>query len=319
MVVALRENPRPASDARGRWSRRHRSGLRDVKLGTVEFSSPELPKASKGWINVPFVPCGTLVGRRVPLVWFWDFPSLELPPIPPVSPGWHRRYGQPVCAWSESTRPQFDFGKEELDVVEAVREVGDRVSSCAGPGFEIWRIYGNEVWPALYLWDRRGVLRHPLRERARYEETETAIREALLHEIDDEAVLRIRSRRSARQIARVRSSSLPLRTPYLELRPLCRAPVAAGETALGSATPAAGAAAVLDGHGGGRGAGSTTSGSARSSSTGPRLYELIDTGAPLSEHELALVFEDAGARRTRSASSPAPPDACSSDALCLND
>src|SRR6185436_4964122 len=54
--------------------------------------------------------------------------------------------------------------------------------------YEIWKAYGNEVWPALYLWDRRGVLRYYHFAEGAYEDTELAMQE-LLREIDDAVVL----------------------------------------------------------------------------------------------------------------------------------
>ena len=56
------------------------------------------------------------------------------------------------------------------------------------PDFLIWREYGNRGWPARYLFDRRGVLRHVHWGEGEYEETEQTIRE-LLAEADPDAEL----------------------------------------------------------------------------------------------------------------------------------
>jgi type IV secretory pathway TrbF-like protein len=48
-------------------------------------------------------------------------------------------------------------------------------------GFATWRAWGNRYWPALYLVDKRGRIRHVAIGEGRYDETEAQIR-ALLAE-----------------------------------------------------------------------------------------------------------------------------------------
>ena len=81
--------------------------------------------------------------------------------------------------------PQFEFGHDRDVVERAVERLEIEFPVALDPDYEIWRVYGNEVWPSLYLWDRRGVLRHYHFAEGDYEETERAIQE-LLREIDDE-------------------------------------------------------------------------------------------------------------------------------------
>ena len=37
--------------------------------------------------------------------------------------------------------------------------VGIEFAVAPDPDFQVWKLYGAEVWPSLYLWDRRGLLR----------------------------------------------------------------------------------------------------------------------------------------------------------------
>ena len=154
--------------------------------------------------------------------------------------------------------------------------------------YAIWKLYGNEVWPALYLWDRRGVLRHYHFGEGLYEDTEAAIGE-VLREIDEEVAL-------PEPMAPLRPTDAPGAlvkppTPHTYLNSdRSPRPVAAGET-LRIRYAAAGAAAVLDGHG----PVDVWLDDERIRTlelAGPRLYELTEDGAH-AEHELALVFEDA--------------------------
>ena len=143
------------------------------------------------------------------------------------------------------------------------------------------------MWPALYLWDRRGVLRHYHFGEGLYDDTEAAIGE-VLREIDDEAQL-------PETMAPLRPTDAPGAlvkppTPIPTSTPTVPARHRPGE-ALRIRYAAAGAAAVLDG----AGEVEVLLDDDRVRTLmldGPRLYDLVDTGAH-EEHELALVFEDA--------------------------
>ena len=50
---------------------------------------------------------------------------------------------------------------------------------CIDLGFELWRAYDNEGWPARYLWDGDGHLAEYHYGEGAYAETELAIQELL--------------------------------------------------------------------------------------------------------------------------------------------
>jgi hypothetical protein len=156
---------------------------------------------------------------------------------------------------------------------------------AADSDYAIWRLYGNEVWPALYLWDRTGTLRfHHFAEGA-YRETELAIQMAL-REIDAEAEL-------PEPMLPLRPTDVPGAlveppTPHLYLEQDRSArQVQAGEQ-LSVRYAGAGAAAVLDGQGG---LDVLLNGEwiRTLELDGPRLYDLVNTGHH-QRHELTLVF-----------------------------
>jgi hypothetical protein len=251
----------------------------------LDIPIPEFPP-SVDWINASFVRLGTLLGQNAVLVWFWDYCSLNSLRALPYLQEWHRRYGRAGLRAIGVHSPQFDFGRERENVRNAVERLGILFPVAPDPGYEIWREYGNEVWPALYLWNRKGVLRYYHFAEGAYEETEQAIQELLL-EIDDDQPLPqpvTPLRESDRAGAHIEVST-PHR--YLEADRSGRA-VAHGEQ-LSVRYGGAGAAAVLDGSGvvevlvDGRPV-------RRLELDGPRLYELFET--PRHEHhELTLRFE----------------------------
>jgi hypothetical protein len=229
----------------------------------------------------------TLLGRNVPLVWFWDCSSLNSLRALPYVREWHRRY------WASGLRvigvhsPQFDFGRRR-DVVEAAVQRDQIPFPVAlDSSYEIWKLYGNEMWPALYLGDRRGILRYYHFGEGAYEETELAI-QGLLREIDGELEL-------PRPMTPLRETDHPnalvrAPTPHRYLREDRSPHTVAGGDELSIRYQGAAATAVLDGEGEVE---LLVDGVPASTMTleGPRLYELIDS-AQHEEHELTLRFRD---------------------------
>ena len=78
---------------------------------------------------------------------------------------WHRRYENAGLRVIGVHSPQFEFARHPELVADAVHRLGIEFAVALDPDFEIWRLYGNEVWPALYLWDRRASPPLPLRRR----------------------------------------------------------------------------------------------------------------------------------------------------------
>jgi hypothetical protein len=227
----------------------------------------------------------TLLGRNVTLVWFWDCSSLNSLRALPYLREWHARYATLGLKVIGVHSPQFDFGKRREVVAQAVREHGIEFAVALDSDFEVWQLYGNEVWPALYLWDRRGVLRYYHFGEGAYQETERAIGE-LVAEIDQQAEL-------PDPLAPLRETDrdgtlvlIPTPHRYLEEDRSARS-IAPGEV-LEVTYEGAGASAVLDGEGevdielDGRPLRTIVL-------DGPRLYELVNSPEH-EQHALRLRF-----------------------------
>jgi Thioredoxin like C-terminal domain/AhpC/TSA family len=255
-----------------------------VRPPQLDIAIPEFPPDVE-WINARIVRLGTMLGRHAVLVWFWEYSSLNALRSLPYVQEWDRRYRDRGLRVFGVHSPQFDFGARRDLVEAAVERLGIEFAVAPDPAYEVWKAYGNEVWPALYLWDRRGVLRYYHFAEGAYDETERAIQELLL-EIDGELEL-------PEPMSPVRPTDAPealvhAPTPhtYLEADRSGRA-VEAGDR-LSVRYAGAAAAAVLDG----RGEVEVLLDGERVrtlSLDGPRLYELI-AHERHSEHELTLVF-----------------------------
>ena len=258
-----------------------------VKPPRLDIPMPELPEGVK-WINVPYLGMRTLLGRSVPLVWFWDYCSLNSLRALPYLQEWHHRYERHGLKVIGVHSPQFPFGREPDLVEGAVHSLGVEFPVALDADYEVWKAYGNEVWPALYLWDRKGVLRHYHFAEGAYEETERAIQE-LLQEIDPDAQM-------PEPMAPLRRTDRPgtlvqIPTPhrYLEEDRSGRE-MEPGED-ISVRYRGATAAAVLDGAGR---VDVEVDGELRRIMrlSGPRLYKLVESGMH-EEHEVRLRFRDA--------------------------
>jgi len=251
----------------------------------AEIFAPEFPPDTV-WINAAFMRMGTLLGRNAALVWFWDYTNLNSIRALPYLREWHNRYAPIGLKVIGVHSPQFEFGKDQANVENAVTRLDVRFPIASDADYAIWRLYGTEVWPSLYLWDRRGTLRHHHFAEGAYRETELAIQD-VLHEIDAEADLPEPMPPLRPTDAPGALVEPPTRHQYLEPDRSGRA-ISAGEQ-LTVRYAGAAAAAVLDGS---CGVEVLLNGEWINSFEldGPGLYELVDTGHH-QQHELTLVFE----------------------------
>ena len=153
----------------------------------AEIYAPEFPP-STAWVNAAFIRMGTLLGRHAALVWFWDYTNLNSLRALPYVREWHNRYASHGLKVIAVHSPQFEFGKDPERIEEAAARLEVPFPIAADSDYAIWRLYGTEVWPSLYLWDRTGSLRHHHFAEGGYRETELAIQMAL-REIDAEVEL----------------------------------------------------------------------------------------------------------------------------------
>jgi hypothetical protein len=250
----------------------------------ADIYAPEFPP-STSWINAAFVRMGTLLGRNAALVWFWDYASLNSLRALPYVREWHNRYARLGLKVIGVHSPQFEFGRDPARVEEAAQRLEVPFPIASDHDYAIWRLYGNEVWPALYLWDRSGSLRHHHFAEGAYRQTELAIHMAL-REIDADADLP--DPMPALRPTDVPGALVEPPTPHRYLEPdRSGRKVAAGDE-LSIRYAGAGAAAVLDGRGG---VDVLLNGEwiRTFELDGPRLYDIVDTGHH-QRHELTLVF-----------------------------
>ena len=142
-----------------------------------DIAAPPFPTAA-AWINVATLRMDQQRGRPV-LVEFFDFCRVNSLRTLPYVKAWHERYADAGLRVVSVHAAGFEPSRDVYAVRAAVARLGIEHAVMVDAELELWRRYGNEGWPARYLFDGAGLLvdRH-LGEGA-YAETERAI-QALL-------------------------------------------------------------------------------------------------------------------------------------------
>jgi thiol-disulfide isomerase/thioredoxin len=139
--------------------------------------APPFPKDAS-WANVASLRMDKQRGRPV-LIEFWDFCRPSSLRTLPYARAWHERYAGDGLRVVTVHSPGFPPGEDEGAVRAAVERLGIEHPVCIDLGFELWRAYENEGWPARYLWNPEGNLAEFHYGEGGYRETELAIQELL--------------------------------------------------------------------------------------------------------------------------------------------
>jgi hypothetical protein len=116
---------------------------------------------------------------RPMLVEFWDFCRANSLRTLPYLKGWHERYEPSGLRTIGVHCPGFEPAREEQAVRDAVARLQIPYPVLIDGAFEVWQDYGNEGWPARYLFDGRARLVDYHMGEGGYGETELAIQELL--------------------------------------------------------------------------------------------------------------------------------------------
>ncbi len=168
------------------------------------------------WVNAPGGGGqASIIQRGRPmLVEFWDFCRANSLRTLPYVRAWHERYSPDGLRTIGVHCPGFDPSREERAVREAVARLQISYPVLIDSEFELWQDYGNEGWPARYLFDGRARLIDYHTGEGGYGETELAIQELLGVERQPMAPLRPEDEPGARLIAQTEDQPGAYCGPY---------------------------------------------------------------------------------------------------------
>jgi thiol-disulfide isomerase/thioredoxin len=143
----------------------------------VEGELPSLGGAS-GWLNSQPLTKDGLRGKVV-LVDFWTYTCINWLRTLPYVRAWAGKYKEHGLVVIGVHTPEFRF---EKDVDNARRAVKDRKIDfpiAIDNDYAIWRAFDNHYWPALYIIDAQGRIRHHQFGEGGYEKAERIIQQLL--------------------------------------------------------------------------------------------------------------------------------------------
>ncbi|MGI8715547.1 MAG: cytochrome c biogenesis protein CcdA [Solirubrobacteraceae bacterium] len=160
-----------------------------VGVAIQGVKTPSLPKLgpapefkdNQQWFNTPGNRPLTLGGLRghVVLVDFWTYTCINcirtLPFLKGLYATYHR-YGLDIVGVET---PEFTFEQEAGNVADAIKTDGLRYPVVQDNRYGTWNAYQNEYWPAEYLIDAAGQVRHTQFGEGNYKQDEAAVRELL--------------------------------------------------------------------------------------------------------------------------------------------
>jgi cytochrome c biogenesis protein CcdA/thiol-disulfide isomerase/thioredoxin len=154
--------------------------------GATEPKLPRLGAApeftgTQRWFNTPGGRPLTLKGLRgrVVLVDFWTYTCINCLRTLPYLEAWDARYRRDGLTIVGIHSPEFPFERDAGNVAGAIEREGVRYPVAQDNDLATWDAWGNQYWPAEYLIDARGQVRHVHFGEGEYDRTETAIRTLL--------------------------------------------------------------------------------------------------------------------------------------------
>jgi len=155
---------------------------------SVEIPAPPFP-GRLPWVNVAPLRMDKQIGRPV-LVEFWDFCRVNSLRTLPYLKEWHRRYAEAGLRVIGIHASGFPPSEDERAVRDAVARLEIEHPVVIDVRRELWDFYGNEGWPARYLFDARGLLHELHYGEGAYADTERSLQKLLGVEREPLAALR---------------------------------------------------------------------------------------------------------------------------------
>jgi cytochrome c biogenesis protein CcdA/thiol-disulfide isomerase/thioredoxin len=133
------------------------------------------------WFNTSAGRRLTLAELRghVVLVDFWTYTCINCIRTLPFLKGLYSTYHPYGLQIVGVESPEFTFEQQASNVAQAVRSDGIRYPVVQDNNLGTWNAYQNEYWPAEYLIDARGNVRHTQFGEGDYKQSEAAVRELL--------------------------------------------------------------------------------------------------------------------------------------------
>ena len=144
-------------------------------------SAPDL-KGIAGWLNTAGgepIAVNSLRGKVV-LIDFWAYSCINCQRAIPHVAGWYRAYQDSGFEVIGVHTPEYAFEKVRGNVAKGAADLGITYPIALDNGYSTWTNYRNRYWPAEYLIDASGTVRHIKFGEGDYDVPEKLIRQLLV-------------------------------------------------------------------------------------------------------------------------------------------
>jgi thiol-disulfide isomerase/thioredoxin len=151
--------------------------IREILKGADRRQAPALSGATT-WLNsAPLTPAD--VQGHVVAYDFWTYTCVNWLRTLPYLRSWDERYREHGLIVVGIHTPEFVFEHEFANVQQAVGIERIDYPVAMDNDYAIWRAFDNNYWPALYLADANGAIRHNQFGEGGYEQAERIIQQLL--------------------------------------------------------------------------------------------------------------------------------------------
>ena len=146
--------------------------------GLPDYGTAPALVAGGDWINSKPLTVAQLRGKVV-LVDFWTYSCINCLRTLPHLESWYATYHSKGLVIIGVHTPEFAFEHVASNVRAAVKRLGIEYPVVQDNNYKTWDNYANQYWPAEYLIDRTGHVRHTHFGEGEYGQTEDLIRRLL--------------------------------------------------------------------------------------------------------------------------------------------
>jgi thiol-disulfide isomerase/thioredoxin len=131
-----------------------------------------------GWLNSPPLTVADL-GGKVVLVDFWTYTCINWLRTLGYVRAWAEKYaGQGLVVVGVHT-PEFPFERDVDNVRQAAQDMRVEYPIALDSDYAVWQAFSNHYWPAVYIADTDGRIRHHHFGEGAYEECERVVQQLL--------------------------------------------------------------------------------------------------------------------------------------------
>ena len=149
-------------------------------FGLRPRSEDRLPTfdGATGWLNSEPPTAADLAGKVV-LVDFWTYTCINWLRTLGYVRAWHEKYRDQGLVVVGVHTPEFGFERDVDNVRWAAADMRVEYPIALDSDYRVWRAFDNNYWPAVYIADAEGRIRHHHFGEGGYEECERVIQQLL--------------------------------------------------------------------------------------------------------------------------------------------